>query len=118
MFFYFFSILAYLQPIWSTLASLPDGLREKLIETEEQRTGFQGLYESVHSLSTTDALGLFNDEITSKKDREQTERSDTSSLEVETGLEEQRLGHTGLGNYSAELRSLLFESPGIKVQFP
>lgn len=99
------------------MASLPDGLRDKLIETEEQRTGFQGLYESVHSLSTTDALRLFNDEITSKKDREQSERSETSSLEVETGLEEQSLGHSGLGNYSAELRSLLSKSPGIKVKF-
>lgn len=104
--------------VTSTLASLPDGLREKLIETEEQRTGFQGLYESVHSLSTTDALRLFNDEITSKKDGEQSERSETSSLEVETGWEEQRLGHSGLGNYTADLRSLLFESPGIKVKFP
>ncbi|XP_061988498.1 uncharacterized protein LOC133706972 [Rosa rugosa] len=104
--------------VTSTLASLPDGIREKLIETEEQRTRFQGLYESVHSLSTTDALGLFNDEITSKNDREQVESSETSSFEVETGLEEQRLDLSGLGNYSAKLCSLLLESPGIKVKFP
>ncbi|KAM5551939.1 hypothetical protein ABKV19_026685 [Rosa sericea] len=105
--------------VTSTLASLPDGIREKLIETEEQRTRFQGLYQSVHSLSTTDALGLFNNEITkSKNDREQVESSETSSFEVETGLEEQRLDHSGLGNYSAKLRSLLLESPGIKVKFP
>ncbi|KAM1556122.1 hypothetical protein ACFX10_039702 [Malus domestica] len=43
--------------VTSALACLPDGLKEKLIETEEQRNGFQRLFESVHSMSTKDALG-------------------------------------------------------------
>lgn len=92
---FLFSILVYLQPICSALAGLPDGLREKLIKTEEQRAGFQDLYESVCCLSTTDSLRLFNDNITDK----------TSD-------------HLGLQNYFADLRSLLLDSPGIKVQLP
>ncbi|XP_008245884.1 PREDICTED: uncharacterized protein LOC103344035 isoform X1 [Prunus mume] len=99
--------------VTSALANLPDGLREKLIGTEDQITGLQGLYESVHSLSTTDALRLFNDEIMDKKAREQSENADTSSLEA--GLPEQIPDRSGLRNHYAELRSLLFESPAIKV---
>ncbi|KAL6124942.1 hypothetical protein ACLB2K_077450 [Fragaria x ananassa] len=104
--------------VTSALASLPDGTREKLTETEEQRTRFQGLCESVHSLSTTDAFRLFNDEITSKKDREQISSSETSSFQVETVSEEQRVDHSGLGVHSAKLRSLILESPRIKVNIP
>ena len=92
------------------MASLPDGIREKLIETEEQRTRFQVLYKSVHSLSTTDALRFFNDEITSKRAGEQIASSETSSSEVETGLGEQRVDHIGLG--------ILCRAPGIKVIMP
>ncbi|CAL2237416.1 unnamed protein product [Prunus armeniaca] len=99
--------------VTSALANLPDGLREKLIGTEDQITGLQGLYESVHSLSTTDALRLFNDEIMDKKAREQSENADTSSLEA--GLPEQIPDRSGLRNHYAELRSLLLESPAIKV---
>ncbi|ONI20692.1 hypothetical protein PRUPE_2G029400 [Prunus persica] len=99
--------------VTSALANLPDGLREKLIETEDQITGLQGLYESVHSLSTTDALRLFNDEIMDKKAGEQSENADTSSLEA--GLPEQIPDRSGLRNHFAELRSLLLESPAIKV---
>ncbi|KAL6288684.1 hypothetical protein ACE6H2_006194 [Prunus campanulata] len=99
--------------VTSALANLPDGLREKLIGTEDQITGLQGLYESVHSLSTTDALRLFNDEIMDKKAREQRENADTSSLEA--GLAEQIPDRSGLRNHFAELRSLLLESPAIKV---
>ncbi|XP_050387080.1 uncharacterized protein LOC126803331 [Argentina anserina] len=104
--------------VTSALASLPEGLREKLIDTEEQRTRFQGLYESVHSFSTTDALRLFNDEITGENDSERVAISETSSLKVEYGSEEQRLDHTGLGIYSAKLQSLLLVSPGIEVETP
>ncbi|KAH0981769.1 hypothetical protein GBA52_008946 [Prunus armeniaca] len=99
--------------VTSALANLPDGLREKLIGTEDQITGLQGLCESVHSLSTTDALRLFNDEIMDKKAREHSENADTSSLEA--GLPEQIPDRSVLRNHFAELRSLLLESPAIKV---
>lgn len=117
LFSYIFSILVYLQPICSALAGLPDGLREKLIKTEEQRAGFQDLYESVCCLSTTDSLRLFNDNITDKKPGKQNKNSKTSILKREAGLQQQTSDHIGLQNYFAE-RSLLLDSPGIKVQLP
>ncbi|GFY90501.1 essential protein Yae1, N-terminal [Actinidia rufa] len=36
--------------VTSALTFLPDGLREKLIKTQEERQKFQSLYETVHSL--------------------------------------------------------------------
>ncbi|XP_057502982.1 uncharacterized protein LOC130786659 isoform X2 [Actinidia eriantha] len=50
----------------SALTFLPDGLREKLIETQEERQKFQSLYEAVHSLSTSEAMKVFHDGIMTK----------------------------------------------------
>lgn len=97
------------------MASLPDDLKERLIESEEKRTEFQKLYESAHSLSTQDALGLFNDALMAKNAAERGEKADVSSFTE--GLEEQRSEQNPLGNYFAELRSLLLESPAITVHF-
>lgn len=95
------------------MALLPDGLKERLIEPQEKRTEFQKLYESVHSLSTQDALRLFNDALMAKQAAEQGEKAEViSSVE---GLQEQRSERNPLGNYFAELRSLLLESPAMKV---
>ncbi|KAG9151907.1 hypothetical protein Leryth_002171 [Lithospermum erythrorhizon] len=44
--------------ITSALASLPSGLREKLVETEEKQINFRHLHESSHFVSTIDALKL------------------------------------------------------------
>ncbi|KAK9939159.1 hypothetical protein M0R45_015866 [Rubus argutus] len=104
--------------VTSALAGLPDGLGEKLIKTEEQRAGFQDLYESVCCLSTTDSLRLFNDNITDKKPGKQSKNSKTSILKREAGLQQQTSNHIGLQNYFSELRSLLLDSPGIKVRLP
>ncbi|KAF5950270.1 hypothetical protein HYC85_012263 [Camellia sinensis] len=63
--------------VTSALTLLPDGLREKLVETQEEKDKFQSLYESVHSLSTTDALKLFHD--MSKRSVEQIDSNEASS---------------------------------------
>ncbi|KAF3437460.1 hypothetical protein FNV43_RR20213 [Rhamnella rubrinervis] len=101
--------------VTSALALLPDGLKERLIDPQEKRTEFQKLYESAHSLSTQDALRLFNDALMAKKAAEQGEKAEVISF-IE-GLQEQRSERNPLENYSAELRSLLLESPAIEVHF-
>eukprot|EP00257_Ricinus_communis_P024582 XP_025011996.1 uncharacterized protein LOC8284403 isoform X2 [Ricinus communis] len=96
--------------VTSAFACLPDGLKEKLIETPEKRNKFLALYESVHSLSTTDALKLFYDDIVSKKAAEQSEHATASS---DTAGLQYKISDCILGNYGGELQSLLIESPAI-----
>ncbi|XP_002513103.2 protein YAE1 isoform X1 [Ricinus communis] len=96
--------------VTSAFACLPDGLKEKLIETPEKRNKFLALYESVHSLSTTDALKLFYDDIVSKKAAEQSEHATASS---DTAGLQYKISDCSLGNYGGELQSLLIESPAI-----
>ncbi|OMO50003.1 hypothetical protein CCACVL1_30719 [Corchorus capsularis] len=101
--------------ITSALACLPDELRERLIETQEKREKSRELYESVNSISTTDALKLFHDDIMTKKDLEQRE---TTEIGVTVGGSQEQSSSSGtLGNLTAELQSLLLESPQIKVEF-
>lgn len=99
----------------SALACLPDTLREKLIETQEKRDKFRGLCDSVNSLSTIDALKLFHDDIMSKKVVEQSEPVEAGVSAG--GLQEQSSTSGSLGKYTAELQSLLHESPKIKIRF-
>ncbi|OMO68748.1 hypothetical protein COLO4_29439 [Corchorus olitorius] len=96
--------------ITSALACLPDELRERLIETQENREKFRELYESVNLISTTDALKLFHDDIMTKKDLEQSETAEIG-VTVVGGSQEQ--SSSTLGNLTAELQSLLLESPQI-----
>ncbi|XP_057496249.1 protein yae1 [Actinidia eriantha] len=97
--------------VTSALTFLPDGLREKLIKTQEERQKFQSLYEAVHSLSTSDAMKLFHDSIMTKRSVEQSESTEASS-EVE-GLQDQSTNL--LQNYSEELKSLIIKSPAVEV---
>ncbi|GMP55151.1 hypothetical protein CsSME_00020058 [Camellia sinensis var. sinensis] len=91
--------------VTSALTLLPDGLREKLVETQEEKDKFQSLYESVHSLSTTDALKLFHD--MSKRSVEQIDSNEASS-NVDQSF-------NILQNYSGELKSLVLKCPAIEV---
>ncbi|XVE51354.1 hypothetical protein DITRI_Ditri02bG0033600 [Diplodiscus trichospermus] len=100
--------------VTSTLASLPDELREKLIETQEKRDKFQKLYESVNAVSTTDALKLFHDDVLTRKAGEQSEPAQAGVSGG--GSQEQSSNSDSLGSYTAELQSLLNESAEIKVQ--
>ncbi|XP_028114113.1 protein yae1-like isoform X2 [Camellia sinensis] len=91
--------------VTSALTLLPDGLREKLVETQEEKDKFQSLYESVHSLSTTDALKLFHD--ISKRSVEQIDSNEASSnVDQSSNI---------LQNYSGELKSLVLKCPAIEV---
>ncbi|KAJ7949292.1 Essential protein Yae1, N-terminal [Quillaja saponaria] len=101
--------------VTSVLASLPDELKEKLVETQVKREAYQKLNESVHSLSTTDALRLFNDDIMEKT----VEQNGSTEVSSRLGLREQtseKCHH--LGRYFGELQLLLDESPSIDVNIP
>lgn len=98
--------------VTSALACLPDALKERLIEDQEKRNQFQGVYETVHSVSTTDALKFFHDDVLRKKEEEQSEHSKASSNV--SGMSKDSSGCSHLENYVGELQSLLLESPAIK----
>lgn len=97
------------------MASLPDGLKEKLIETQEKRNEFRGLYESVHSILAADALRLINDDIISKKALKR--RDDAEASSHVPGLQEQSSDSSRLEYYFRELQSLLSDSPALKGNF-
>lgn len=99
--------------VTSVVACLPDDLKEKLIETQEKRNKFQGLYESVHSISTVDALKFFHDDILRKKAMEQRELEKASS-DVARMNKDDSSCCSNLENYVGELQSLLLDSPTIK----
>ena len=86
-----------------------------MIEKEEKRTEFQELYESTHSISTTDALRLFNDSIVAKRITEQAGNVEVGSSS-EGDLSAQRADQNHLESYYGELQSLLHECPEVKVK--
>ncbi|XP_073136502.1 uncharacterized protein [Henckelia pumila] len=99
--------------ITSAMAFLPHGLKEKMVETEETRNKFQRLHESIHSLSTTDALKLFH-EYKKRKARNQDE--DATRRATDANLNNQIRDIDVLQNYYRELRSLVDESPLVDVR--
>ncbi|XP_073146376.1 uncharacterized protein [Henckelia pumila] len=92
---------------------LPHGLKEKMVETEETRNKFQCLPESIHSLSTTDALKLFH-EYQKRKAGNQDE--DATRRATDANLNNQIPDIDVLHNYYRELRSLVDESPLVDVR--
>ncbi|KAK8482705.1 hypothetical protein V6N11_014322 [Hibiscus sabdariffa] len=96
--------------VTSALACLPDELRERLIEAQEHRDKFRELHVSVNSLSASDALKLFHDDILTKKAAEQ-------SKSKEDGAQEQSSNSATLGTYTRKLQSLILDTPEIQVQF-
>ncbi|XP_004499838.1 uncharacterized protein [Cicer arietinum] len=98
--------------VTSALSNLPDQLKEKLIEAQEKREEFQVLYESMQSLSTRDALRMFNDDIKAKEALEHSEHVKISpNSQVQTS-------YGSLGSYIGKLESLIRESPAIDIQIP
>uniref|UniRef100_A0A7N0UNR9 Essential protein Yae1 N-terminal domain-containing protein n=1 Tax=Kalanchoe fedtschenkoi TaxID=63787 RepID=A0A7N0UNR9_KALFE len=91
--------------VTSALAFLPDGLKEKVMETDIKRAQLQKLYESTSSISTPDALKSFHDYIVSKKTVENT--NTTPSSPTSEGL---------LGKYYKELSAFVKECPAINIQ--
>ena len=84
-----------------------------LIETPEKLNKFQNLYESMHSLSTTDAPKLFYDDILTKKVVEQSEHAEAGSNV--TSLQNQSSDPSCLENHFGELESIILEMPAIQV---
>ncbi|XP_047342209.1 uncharacterized protein LOC124945761 [Impatiens glandulifera] len=83
----------------SAFSLLPESLKEKLVETEEDREKFQSLEKSVRSIATTDALKLFNDEIV---------ENDQPGEENQSGLKNNHPGSNNtLRDYYVKLTSLL-----------
>ena len=101
------------QPGQSALACLPDGLKEKLVETQEARNKFQCLYKTVHSLSTDNSLKLFHDGILKNKSVEQTGNVESSSNVAD--MQDRSSDSNALENHFEELQSLIHESPTVKV---
>ncbi|KAH7528060.1 hypothetical protein FEM48_Zijuj05G0031600 [Ziziphus jujuba var. spinosa] len=72
------------------------------------------LYESAYSISTTDALKLFNESLTAKIAAEQSENAEIETSRA--GLQEQRSEQNQLLNYAAELQSLVLKSPAVTLK--
>ncbi|KAI3924634.1 hypothetical protein MKX01_009504 [Papaver californicum] len=94
--------------ISSALASLPDGLKEKLVESLEARDKLQTLYTSVSSVSSAHALGLYRDEILPYQSKAYSEPAEGDSSS-ETSLDHISRSNR-LGSYSEELEFLLRSS--------
>ncbi|KAK3018115.1 hypothetical protein RJ639_003486, partial [Escallonia herrerae] len=98
--------------VTSALACLPDGLRERLVETQESRNSYSQLYENVHSLSTTDALKLFHDDLTNKLINTNDNAEVISSI---ADPHDESSDGGSLENYYAKLQLLMLQSPGIRM---
>ncbi|CAI0560270.1 unnamed protein product [Linum tenue] len=94
--------------VTSALSSLPDGLKEKLVQPEEKREKFHELYESVNSITTTNALKLFHEDVLAE------EAAGKKIKQSETGAEPQKGSSSHLGIYVEELQSLLRDYPAIQ----
>ncbi|GAV78800.1 Yae1_N domain-containing protein [Cephalotus follicularis] len=104
--------LGLVRGVTSSLDCLQHVLREKIV-TQERRNKFHALFETVHFLSTGDALKLYHDDLKASTEMEDSEHAKSSSDIV--NLKEQRLDRDRLENYFSELQSLLLESPAINV---
>ncbi|CAA0808940.1 Essential protein Yae1- N-terminal [Striga hermonthica] len=94
--------------ITSAMMCLPDGLKEKLVETEETMNEFRKLHEHVQSLSTTDALKLFYED--QKRKSENQKESDNHS-HTQVVLNHQHSDKNVLENCHRQLQSLLSDTP-------
>ncbi|XP_058107131.1 uncharacterized protein LOC131250807 isoform X1 [Magnolia sinica] len=95
------------------LALLPDHLKEKLVGELETRERLQNLYESVHSISTKDALQLFHDDILGSGLEQPLNHSEGNADTATTPVDIS--GCNQLERFSKELGSLLRECPSIEV---
>ncbi|KAK4379774.1 hypothetical protein RND71_001636 [Anisodus tanguticus] len=92
--------------ITSMLASLPDSLKERMVDTKEIQNKFQHLNESVQSRSTAEMLKVFHDYLSNKS--EECGKNDSSSSCLADSTD------SLFENYQKELQSLIDES-GLKL---
>ncbi|MCD7449723.1 hypothetical protein HAX54_001290 [Datura stramonium] len=96
--------------ITSALVSLPDGLKERMVDTKEIQNKFHHLHESVQSRSTAEMLKVFHGYL-SKKSEESGKNDNSSSYLVDSN--DLSSNDSLLENYQKELQSLIDES-GLK----
>ncbi|KAL8149941.1 hypothetical protein AgCh_006810 [Apium graveolens] len=98
----------------SALACLPDEVKKRLVESEEQRNKFIHLHDSVNGLSTSDALKLFHDDMSNSVEKQKEHPMPTSLKEKEhaSGSNDNLLE-----TYYEDMQALIIESPAIKVHF-
>ncbi|RWR74700.1 Yae1 domain-containing protein [Cinnamomum micranthum f. kanehirae] len=97
--------------VTGALACLPDDLKEKLVSKVEARDKFQNLYESVHSISSKDALKLFHDDILRSGSEQPQNKGNVDVEIVEGDISE----CNQLGRFSRELDCLLHECPSVEL---
>ncbi|OIT07118.1 PREDICTED: uncharacterized protein LOC109226358 [Nicotiana attenuata] len=97
--------------ITSAFASLPDGLKERMVDTKEIQYKFQHLHESVQSRSTMEVLKVFHDYLSKKSEESGKDDKSSSCLADANDLipDDYLLDH-----YQKELQSLIDES-GLKL---
>ncbi|CAN6457951.1 unnamed protein product [Victoria cruziana] len=101
--------------ITSTLACLPDELKEKLIGRPDKRDEMQALYEATRSVSSSKALGFFHDDLINRKSLDSGPRSSGDLIEPNVLGDASYCGK--LGSLKEKLKTVLSESPasGITV---
>ncbi|XP_060217497.1 uncharacterized protein LOC132644868 [Lycium barbarum] len=97
--------------ITSALASLPDGLKERMVDTKEMQNKFQHLHESVRSRSAAEMLKVFHDYLSKKSEECDLNDSSSSCLADSNDLSSD---DSLFENYQKELQSLIDES-GLKL---
>ncbi|KAH7679330.1 Essential protein Yae1 N-terminal protein [Dioscorea alata] len=98
--------------IASTLSSLSDNLKGKLVGDPEKRESFQNLYSSVQKVSTNDALKMFHDSIKHS--------GSTQSIDLVEDFQQLTVTGEGIRNeqldtHFKKLMLLISECPEIKV---
>ncbi|XP_054787178.1 uncharacterized protein LOC129293311 isoform X2 [Prosopis cineraria] len=102
--------------VTSAFAYLPEEVKEKLVEAHDKRKKLQGLYESVHLLSTNDALKSFYEDIQVKETSEPSEHVEV--IQNNADLQEQTSDCSHLDNYLRQLGSLIPENSAIEMRLP
>ncbi|XP_027114060.1 uncharacterized protein [Coffea arabica] len=98
--------------VTSAWVCLPDGVKERLVETEEKRNKLRQLHESVRGISATDALRLFHDHLNNNL-MEHGENAETSSNAGD--LHAQCSGANVIEHYVREFNLLLVQCSAMDV---
>lgn len=104
--------LGLVRGVTSALASLPDAMRKMLVESKEKRNEFLHLHKSVDSISTTDALKLFHDDMFNNVEKEKGRAMSTSHKD-----EEHVPGSNDnlLEAYFKDIQELILGSPALEI---
>ncbi|KAL1822513.1 hypothetical protein ACET3Z_009291 [Daucus carota] len=98
--------------VTSALASLPGAAGKMLVKSEEKQNKFLQLHKSVDSISTSDALKLFHDDMCNKLEKERAPAVPTSQKdkEIVTGSNDNLLE-----TLFEDIEALILGSPALEV---